>query len=52
MEKEIADMDHELLMNYDQTAAEPEFFDRYHHKKQKLQELMKAWESCATDLEG
>ncbi|MEM8508017.1 MAG: ATP-binding cassette domain-containing protein [Bacteroidota bacterium] len=52
LEKEIGEMDHELLMNYDQTAANPDFFNRYHDKKQKLQQLMQEWETCAADLEG
>ncbi|MEM1337876.1 MAG: ATP-binding cassette domain-containing protein [Bacteroidota bacterium] len=52
LEKEIGEMDHELLMNYDQTAANPDFFNRYHDKKQKLQQLMQEWETCAADMEG
>jgi ATP-binding cassette subfamily F protein 3 len=51
LEKEISDIDHQLLMNYDQTIAQPEFFDRYQHKKKRLESLMKKWEELTLQLE-
>ena len=35
LEKDIADMDHSLLMDYDAVSAEPKFFDDYHNKKKE-----------------
>jgi len=50
IENEIGEMDHELLMNYDETAANPEFFDRYHGKKSELDRLMEQWEELSSRL--
>ncbi len=52
LEKEMADTDHELLMNYDQTIAQPNFFDRYQKKKKRLESLMKQWEDLTLRLES
>ncbi|MGB5376459.1 ribosomal protection-like ABC-F family protein [Muriicola sp.] len=52
LEKEIADTDHELLMNYDQTIAQPNFFDQYQKKKKRLESLMKQWEELTLRLES
>jgi len=51
LEKEIAATDHELLMNYDEVIATPNFFDAYQKKKKDLEELMQSWEQITTDLE-
>lgn len=51
LEKEISDIDHELLMNYDQTIAQPNFFDGYQQKKKELEKLMEVWEEETEKLE-
>lgn len=51
LEKEIAEIDHNLLLNYDATIAKPNFFQGYQKKKDDLEELMKRWEQLTTDLE-
>ncbi len=51
LEKEIADIDHKLLLNYDETIAVPNFFDSYQKKKSDLEEYMKKWEKLTLDLE-
>ncbi|NNE01703.1 MAG: ABC-F family ATP-binding cassette domain-containing protein, partial [Eudoraea sp.] len=52
LEKEIAEIDHELLLNYDATIAQPNFFDTYQEKKKKLEDLMKKWEEITLALEN
>ena len=51
LEKELAEIDHQLLLNYDETIAEPDFFDRYQARKKKLESLMEQWESLSEKLE-
>jgi ATP-binding cassette subfamily F protein 3 len=51
LEEELGEIDHNLLMNYDQTIAEPEFFDRYQARKKKLESLMEEWETLSEKLE-
>ncbi len=51
LEKEISDIDHQLLMNYDQTIAQPDFFDNYQKKKKRLESLMKKWEELTLEIE-
>ena len=51
LEQEISDMDHKLMMDYDQTIAQPNFFDDYHKKKSELEELMANWEEYTAELE-
>lgn len=51
LEKEISKMDHDLLMNYDETASDPSFFDNYNGKKKTLEHLMKDWETISAELE-
>ncbi|SMG29851.1 ABC-F family ATP-binding cassette domain-containing protein [Arenibacter troitsensis] len=51
LEKEIAAIDHDLLMNYDATIAKDNFFDAYQKKKKNLENLMKTWESITLELE-
>ncbi|MEN1785977.1 MAG: ABC-F family ATP-binding cassette domain-containing protein [Bacteroidota bacterium] len=50
LEGDIAEMDHKLLMEYEQTAADPAFFEQYHGKKQLLSDLMAQWEVLAEEL--
>jgi len=52
LEKEIADIDHNLLMDYDTTIAKPNFFEAYQKKKTDLEDLMKRWEQLTIDLEN
>ncbi len=40
LEKEIAKIDTELLINYEETISKPHFFDKYQEKKKKLKKLM------------
>ncbi|NNJ88740.1 MAG: ABC-F family ATP-binding cassette domain-containing protein [Eudoraea sp.] len=51
LEKDISDIDHELLMNYDQTIAQPDFFEGYQKKKKRLESLMNQWEELTLKLE-
>ena len=51
LEKKIGGIDHELLMNYDATIANPNFFDHYEKKKNKLKKLMEDWEQLTMELE-
>ncbi len=51
LEKQISDIDHELLMNYDQTISQPDFFDRYQKRKKDLEKLMNVWEEETEKLE-
>ncbi|NNK10473.1 MAG: ABC-F family ATP-binding cassette domain-containing protein, partial [Flavobacteriaceae bacterium] len=51
LEKEISEIDHDLLMNYDQTIAQPNFFDHYQKKKKQLESLMEQWEELTLQLE-
>lgn len=51
-EKEIAAIDLELEINYDETISKPNFFDSYEKKKNKLSELMKEWESLFEEIES
>lgn len=52
LEKDIADMDHSLLMDYDAVSAEPKFFDDYHNKKKQLEALMQHWEALQLALDA
>jgi ATP-binding cassette subfamily F protein 3 len=47
LEKKIAEQDHQLLMNYDETASDPNFFDQYQKNKKDLELLMKEWETLS-----
>ena len=52
LEKEIKDIDHNLLVDYDTTIAKANFFDGYQAKKKKLETLMKDWEILTIDIES
>lgn len=51
-EKEISDIDHNLLMDYDATIAKPNFFDKYQAKKKQLETLMSDWEKLTLQIEN
>ncbi len=51
LEKDIKKDDVELATNYDATAADASFFDRYQTKKDKLQKLMSDWETITLELD-
>lgn len=44
LEKKIKEIDFELEINYEQTIAQPDFFEHYHSKKEELKALMEEWE--------
>lgn len=52
LEKEIAKIDTELLINYEETIAKPHFFDKYQEKKKKLKKLMEEWEILQETVES
>ena len=51
LEKELAEIDVELAINYDETIAQPDFFDNYQAKKTQLEQLMSRWEELSASLE-
>ncbi|MDB9889268.1 ATP-binding cassette domain-containing protein [Flavobacteriaceae bacterium] len=51
LEKLIASKDKSLEDNYEKTAADSAFFDRYQKDKKDLQQAMKDWEKVSLDLE-
>ena len=52
LEKEIKELDVELAVNYDQTVAQPNFFDNYQGKKKELETLMEQWETVTEELDA
>ena len=50
LEQELKKIDQELEHNYDQMIAQPNFFEGYHGKKDKLAVLLKKWEVVAEEL--
>ena len=51
LEKELREMDTKLELNYDETAADPNFFDSYQQLKERLNERMHEWEHLLEELE-
>lgn len=51
LEKQIKELDVELAVNYDETIAQPNFFEGYQAKKKKLNNLMEEWEVVTLELE-
>ena len=51
LENEIKAIDLELEINYDNTVADPNFFDAYQSKKTKLEDLMSQWETLTETIE-
>lgn len=52
LEKEIKAIDVELSINYEETIAQPDFFDQYQAKKKSLETLMEQWEEITEALEA
>jgi len=52
LEREIKEIDTELSVNYDETIAQPNFFDNYQKKKADLEKLMEQWEAVTEELEA
>jgi len=52
LETEIAEFDHQLLMDYDNTASDSSFFDKYHGAKKQLEEYMEQWETISNEVES
>jgi ATP-binding cassette subfamily F protein 3 len=52
LEKEIKDIDMELAVNYEETIAQPNFFDLYQGKKKTLETLMEDWEAIQEEMEA
>jgi ATP-binding cassette subfamily F protein 3 len=50
LEQELKKIDQELEYNYDQMIAQPNFFEGYHDKKDRLLVLLKKWEVVAEEL--
>ena len=50
LEKEIKAIDFELEINYDATIAQPNFFDHYTQKKDRLTAVMEDWEKTTEEL--
>ncbi len=51
LEKEIKEIDVELAINYDQTIAQPNFFDKYQEKKDNLSALLENWEVLQEEVD-
>ncbi|WBU90130.1 ABC-F family ATP-binding cassette domain-containing protein [Cellulophaga omnivescoria] len=51
LESAIKKIDEKLLLEYEATIAEPDFFDKYEAKKKKLKQLMATWEDLTLSLE-
>ncbi|TRZ43218.1 ribosomal protection-like ABC-F family protein [Robertkochia solimangrovi] len=43
LEKEIAEIDAQLAVSYDELIAKPGFFDKYKEKKKELERLTESW---------
>lgn len=52
LEKEIKDIDMELAVNYEETIAQPDFFDMYQGKKKQLETLMEDWETLQEEMDA
>ncbi|WP_108867418.1 ABC-F family ATP-binding cassette domain-containing protein [Aquimarina aquimarini] len=52
LEKEIKEIDVELAINYDETIAQPDFFDKYQAKKDLLLSLMEDWEALQEEIDS
>ena len=51
LEKDIKNDDVALATNYDETVADPKFFDVYQSKKADLETLMVEWETLQEQIE-
>lgn len=51
LEKDIKLMDEELLLNYDKVSSKPDYFEKYHKKKEDLTQYMSEWETIQFSLD-
>ena len=51
LEREIKEIDVELAINYDETIAKHDFFDKYQKKKDTVTKLMEDWETVTVALD-
>jgi ATP-binding cassette, subfamily F, member 3 len=52
LEKEIKELDVDLLVNYEAMIAKPHFFEKYEAKKDNLSQLLEEWEDVTLQLEA
>ena len=52
IEREIKELNVALATNYDETVADPAFFDNYNGKKKKLDGFMEDWEKITEELDA
>lgn len=52
LEKELAEIDVEMAINYDALIAKPNFFENYTQKKNQLEQLMNEWEELQLAIES
>lgn len=52
LEKEIAEMDNDMALNYEKTTSKPDFFKIYETKKSELEKTMSQWEQVQESLEN
>ncbi|PRP68215.1 ABC-F family ATP-binding cassette domain-containing protein [Nonlabens agnitus] len=52
LERDIKKMDADLAANYEETAADATFFDKYKAKKKSLDEWMKKWEEVSEEIDA
>ncbi|MEP0264864.1 ABC-F family ATP-binding cassette domain-containing protein [Dokdonia sp.] len=52
LEREIKAIDIEMEVNYDETVAQPDFFDNYQNKKKELDQLMEDWEVTSEQIDA
>lgn len=52
LEKEIKSIDVDLATNYDEVVSNPNFFDNYQGKKDKLENLMLDWETIQEEIDS
>ena len=52
LEREIKEIDVELQINYEETIAQPNFFDEYQAKKEQLNILMEEWEKISEEIDS
>ena len=52
LEREVAEIDVELAINYEETIKQANFFDSYQAKKDQLEKLMEDWEVVQEAIEG
>ena len=51
-EKEIKSKDKQLAQDYEKTATQPDFLNKYSELKKKLEKLMEEWEELQLEMEN